>query len=222
MADERHLTRSLDADFPGNSNKEKDKKTPEKKVVQKVATGKVIRTKKTFWQKFSEAFIGDSADSIGDYLLHDVLIPAMKSTINDLVGGGLDMMLWGEKRGRGAYRDRGRSYISYGSYFDRSRDQRDPRDIRDPRRDIERSERSRHDFDNIAFETRGEAEDILSHLVDLAVDYGVATVADYYDLAGVESQFTDNKYGWTNLRDASVERGREGYIIRLPQPRVLD
>lgn len=219
MPDEKKLTRSLDASFPGNSNKSKEPcKDPEKKKVPKIATGKVTRQKRTFGQKVSEAFLGDDTQSVGDYLLHDVLIPAMKSTLSDMVGGGIEMLLFGERRSRGTYRDRGHSYVSYGSYFGDSRD----RDRRDNRRELSRSERSRHDFDNLSFETRGEAEDILSHLVDLTVDYNVATVADYYDLAGVESQFTDNKYGWTNLRDASVDRVRQGYTIRLPQPRVLD
>lgn len=85
-----------------------------------------------------------------------------------------------------------------------------------------RGSRARHDFDDILFESRGEAEDVLSYLVDLTIDYGVASVADFYDLSGIESQFTDNKYGWTNLRDACIDRVRNGYIIRLPQAKPLD
>ena len=79
-----------------------------------------------------------------------------------------------------------------------------------------RGSRARHDFDDILFESRGEAEDVLSHLVDLTIDYGVASVADFYDLSGIESQFTDNKYGWTNLRDAEVtESMRDAYRVMV-------
>lgn len=222
MRGEEKLTRNLDAEFPGNSNRRKD---PEKKAepqkVQQVTKGKVIKQKKSFGQKLSETFLGDDTQSIGDYLLHDVLIPAFKSTLNELVGGGMEMLLFGERRPKGTYRDRGRSYISYGGYFG-DRDNRRDREGRDNRREIDNRARARQDFDDIVLETRGEAEDVLSHMVDMVQDYGVATIANYYDLLGEESQYTDSKFGWTNLRDASVDRVRNGYLIKMPRPRELD
>ena len=111
------------------------------------------------------------------------------------------------------FRDRDRSYVPYNRLSRRD-------DLED-RRYISRSARSRHDFDDIILETRGEAEDVLSHLVDLIEDYGVASVGDYYDLLGIESAFTDNKYGWTNVADGYIDRTRDGYCIRLPRPREI-
>ena len=87
---------------------------------------------------------------------------------------------------------------------------------------MSRTSRARHDFDEIILETRGEAEEVLSHLVDLTIDYQQATVADLYDLVGITSNFTDNKYGWTDLRSASVTRVRDGYLINLPRTQILD
>lgn len=217
-------------EFPSNSKmtrvgpvRPEEEKTPEKKKVQAVVTSGVKRQKRSFSKKVAETFLEDDTKNVGSYLLHDILIPAAKALISDMVGGGVEMLLFGERRSRNTNirRDGGRSYTSYGSLYrsdDRDRDRRDPRD----RRDISRTSRARHDFDDIIFGARGEAEDVLSHLVDLTVDYNQATVADLYDLAGITSDFTDNKYGWTNLRDARVDRVRGGYLINLPKPVALD
>ena len=47
--------------------------------------------------------------------------------------------------------------------------------------------------------------------------YQMVSVADLYDLVGVTGDYTDNKYGWTNLRNAKVVRVRDGYMIDLPK-----
>jgi len=214
---ERKLIREND-EFPSNSNKSKEQaevaEPKTEKKVDRVVSGNVIRAKKTFGQKASEMFFGDDTHSVVDYILNDILIPAFKSTVSDMVNGGIEMLLFGERRSSSGaskiYRDRSRSYVPYNRI---SRE--------DDRRSLSRSARTNHDFDQITIESRGEAEDVLSHLVDLIEDYEVASVADYYDLLGIESKFTDSKYGWTNVRDAYVERVRNGYSIHLPRPREI-
>jgi hypothetical protein len=208
--------------FPSNSKLNKRESQPQQRVedrkIEKVVTGTVRKQKRGLGKKLAETFLEDDTKSVGSYIFHDVLIPAAKAMISDMVGGGIEMLLFGEKRGHNTRRDGGRSYTSYGSYY-RSTD-RDNRD-RD-KRDISRLGRARHDFDEIVLETRGEAEEVLSHLVDLTLDYNQATVADLYDLVGISGNFTDNKYGWTDLRSASVTRVRDGYLINLPRTQLLD
>lgn len=220
--DEKKLTRN-DVDFPSNSETKRRPNTEYAQEVKKekqvaVVKGKAIKQKKSLGKKFSEAFLGEDSKSVGDYIFHDVIIPAIKSTLSDAVSGGIEMLLFGERRSgsRNYSRNGSKTYTSYSSYYG-GRDRRDDRGG-----NFSRGSRARHDFDDILFESRGEAEDVLSHLVDLTIDYGVASVADFYDLSGIESQFTDNKYGWTNLRDACTDRVRNGYIIRLPQAKPLD
>lgn len=216
---EKKLVR--DYDFPSNSNTKKVKLVePEEtaKKVEPIVTGPVIRKKKSFWQKASDTLFGDDTKSVGGYILYDVLIPALKATLNDMVSGGVEMLLFGERRRGGKsslYRDRDKTYVPYNRISRRDDDSID-------RRYLSNTARSRHDFDDIIIESRGEAEDVLSHLVILVDDYKVASVADYYDLLGIEANYTDNKYGWTNLRDAYVERVRQGYSIRLPSPREIN
>jgi hypothetical protein len=214
---ERKLVRT-DLDFPGNSNREKEELGTREKL-EPVVTGQVIKKKKTFGQKVSEVFFGDDTRSVGDYILHDILIPAMKSTISDMVGGGIEMLLFGEQRSlssRGSiYRDKGRSYVPYNRLTRTREPERGSRYLT-------RTERARHDFANIVIPSRGEAEDVMGHLFDLVDTYGVASVADYYELLGIESAFTDQNYGWTNISSAYTKRVRDGYTIILPRPREIE
>ena len=47
-------------------------------------------------------------------------------------------------------------------------------------------------------------------------------MADFYDLVGMTSNYTDNKYGWYDMRSAYVQAVNGGYIIRLPKPVALN
>lgn len=203
--------RIVSKNYPSNSNKSKD--APQIKKIEKVTSGKVVKRKKSLGKKFTETFLGDDLNSVTGYILYDVLVPAAKNLIYEIVTGGTEMSLWGEVKGK-RRGDRGKSQTSYSSYY-RERD-------KDDRRERSLKNRTRHDFDDIVFESRGEAEEVRSRLVDFIDEYGIASVADYYDLAGITSNFTDNKYGWDNLADANIRRVRDGYIIELPKPIVLE
>lgn len=209
---------TLRESFPSNSRKKRDKTKADEKKLDKVITGSVKKQKRGLGKKVADVILEDDTKSVGNYVVYDVLIPAAKTMLSDMITGAVEMFLFGEKRGSRTRREGGRSYTSYGSYY-RSTDR--DRDLR-REREISRYGRARHDFDEIILETRGEAEEVLSHLVDLVDDYGVASVADLYDLVGITSNYTDGKYGWTNLHTASVSRVRGGYLISLPRTKVID
>ena len=48
-------------------------------------------------------------------------------------------------------------------------------------------------------------------------EYNIVRVADLYDLVGVTGNFTDNNYGWTNIRNAKIVRVHDGYKIDMPR-----
>lgn len=86
----------------------------------------------------------------------------------------------------------------------------------------------------LVYFTRQKAEQTLCKMMDLLGIYGHVSMADYYDLIGATSGYTDNKFGWVNLDSAKVEKRRFGicrrnefesvenaYVIKLPQPRPL-
>lgn len=211
----------LASSYPPNTKTRRGDMSSSEKKVEKVITGTATHKKLGFRKKLSDTFLEDDTRSVGDYVVFDILVPAAKAMVSDMIGGGIEMLLFGGRRGSRTTREAGRSYVNYNSLSYRA-----PGSLgRDPRaqtREISRFGRSRHDFGEILLETRGEAEEVLSHLVDLTVDYGVASVADLYDLVGITSNFTDNKYGWTDLRSASVSRVRGGYVLNLPRTQQIE
>lgn len=201
-----------DAAFPANSHK-KQIEGPEKKV-KKVIKGGVVTKKQPLSKRFISLFISDEVDDVGAYVLHDVVIPAIKSTIAEMGIGSIEM-IFGESRKTRSLRDRGRaSYVSYNNYDNRGTQRSSVK--KQPERG------SRRMFDDIILETRGDAQEVLNNLVDLTVDYGMASVGDLKDLVDIETNYTDNKWGWVSLSEASVARVREGYLINLPKPQILD
>lgn len=186
------------------SNSHKSKELAQKKV-EKVVTGNVRTKKKSDIQKFASIFVPEDVNSVKDYILMDVIVPLIKKAISDTV----EVILYpgGKKGGSNA------SKISYREYYDRDR----RRDYSAPR------VRSGYDFDDIIFDTRGEAEQVLSSMDDLIDVYGTVSVADLYDLAGITGRnYTDNKYGWTDIRTARVVRVKEGYTLELPRALPLN
>ena len=197
-------------EYKPNSNRFKDeqKNKEREKKVEKVVTGKVITKKKSALSKIADEFISEDAKNVKSYILGEVLIPAIKKAVSDIVTDGIDMILYGgaRKGGRRSSADR----VSYRSYSDYDR----PRDTR--------STVSRRSYDDIILDSRGEAEEVLMRMDELMDTYGLVRVADLYDLVGITGDYTDNKYGWTNIRNAEIVRVREGYAIKMPRAIPID
>lgn len=80
----------------------------------------------------------------------------------------------------------------------------------------------RYGFSDIALDSLDDAEAVLASLRGLVEAYGVVSVADYYDLVGVDSNYTDNNWGWTDLRSAYTAMDQDGYKVKLPKAVSLD
>ena len=193
-------------DLKGNSNTEKEE---QRRVKRPVTTNVKVKEKKPR-SKLAEAFLGEEIDSLKDYIVYDVIIPAIKNTIVDSVSDAVGMMFGVTPRGR--RKDSG--YVSYSTYYKSGG--------RDRRRNDDADRNSRYDYRDITFASRVEAEEVLDNLRDLIEDYEEASVADLYDLCNITADFTDNKFGWVSLRNARVVRVRGGYELDLPRPRPLD
>lgn len=196
--------------YQGNSHRDKEEKAPKKDIKPIVESG-AIQRKKPLGRRFSEVFMGDDARNVGNYLFFDVAVPAAKSFIMDMVSQGIERALYGDSRPRSSSRERSGGYTNYNKISKR-----------DDRREISRRARSTHDFREIIIENRGEAEGVLDALSDLIRQYDVATVADLYELVNISGSFTDDKWGWTEMRNASIRRVREGYLLVLPEPVEID
>jgi len=207
--------------LPSNSNKDKVPVPKERPEITKITSMGVTR-KKPLGRKIKESFMGDDAQSVGSYILFDVVIPSAKSLILDMFTQGLERSLYGDSHGRSKLnRDRLSSgnRTSYQKMYNGSPD---TRGSRDERRELSTRERSEHNFDDVILANRGEAEEVLEKLQDLINDYDQAAVADMYMLIGITPSYTDNKWGWTDIRGSRVDAVRGGYLLVLPRTTQLD
>ena len=198
----------MNEEYKSNSHRSKEGKTEaltDRKKVEKVVHGKVRTKPKSGVSKITDIFISEDAANVKSYIVMDVLVPAVKKAISDIVRDGIDMILYGESKGR-----KSSSASGYVSYRDYSRS-----DDRDRFRDSR--SRSSYAHDDIILDSRGEAEEVLTRMDELIDTYGNVSVADLYDLVGKSSEYTDNKYGWTNIRNAEPIRVRDGYMLKLPK-----
>lgn len=198
----------MNEEYKSNSHRSKEGKTEaltDRKKVEKVVHGKVRTKPKSGISKITDIFISEDAANVKSYIVMDVLVPAVKKAISDIVRDGIDMILYGESRGRKSSSASG--YVSYRDYS-RSEDRDRFRDSRS---------RSSYAHDDIILDSRGEAEEVLTRMDELIDTYGNVSVADLYDLVGKSSEYTDNKYGWTNIRNAEPIRVRNGYMLKLPK-----
>lgn len=203
---------------PSNSHKSREENalsSQKKKQITKVTKGTVRTKKKNEMSKLGNMFISEDASKVKSYILMDVLVPTIKKAISDIVKNGVDMILYGE-----AGQNKKRTYastVSYRDYYDNG--SRSVSRFDDPSR---ARARTGYSFDDVILETRGEAEEVLSSMDELIETYGSVSVADMYDLVGISCEYTDNKYGWKNIRTAEPVRVRDGYMLKLPRALPLN
>ena len=207
-----------DPAFPSNSREPKHEKK-----IEKVTVGEVKIRKPGLGRRFREMFGGGDAKSVSQYVLLEVLVPAVKDTLADMVSQGVERLIFGEARSS-SRRTGGRPstsspYVSYNRYSSTPPWKRD-REEREERRPART--RGAHNFDDIILATRSEAEQVLDRMFDYLKQYNQVTVSDLYELVGISGNFVDEKWGWTDLRGAGAQRVRDGYLLDLPRPEQLD
>ena len=189
-----------------HKSKEENKALPdEREKLEKIIKG-TAKTKKNEMRKLRDVFISEDVKSVKSYILMDVLVPAIKDAIEDIVTNGIRMVLRGETSAR---KSSPVSKISYNRIYDSK--------INNDRFARDSSPSLRYSYDDIVLESRGEAEDVIARMEEIIEEYGFVRVADLYDLVGITGDYTDNKYGWTSIRSAEPVRVRNGYMLRLPR-----
>lgn len=186
-------------EYGSNSDKALSNKRTE--PVKPVVTKPVKVRKPSGVKKFFSMFISDNIGDLKSYVVHDVIIP----TLQDTVINSLEMIFHGRSKSKSRV-----STVDYSSISSGSSSSIKPSTSR-----VIDSRRLNEEF---VYETRGEADVVLDGLNDILQSYGIASVADLYDLSGkTTSNYTLQKYGWRNLDGCRARRIIGGYVLDLPK-----
>jgi len=200
-------------EYPSNSD---TNKTPpeENKKVDRVTTAEPIRRRKSLGKQFKSVFFSGDARSAFQHVAFNVLVPSAKEAIAEAGREAIDRLVFGDsKRKRTAPPSGPTGYVSYNKYAMGGQ--------QEPPRALSRKARSTHNFDEIVLISRAEADEVIDRMFDILSRYDSVSVADLYQMTGIQETHADYKWGWTELRGAGVARVRNGYLLDLPDPEPL-
>lgn len=191
------------SEYPSNSKSDRPTLKP---------VGRASLRKENLGKKIVRAiFSGGTDRSIAGNLAFEVIAPAIKDLLRDVVTSGIDRLLYGDVR-------QTPSSVRRSGYTDYSRSSNTKTVSRLP----ETNNRIKSAAD-IIFATRDEANQALENLILTAEQYGFVTVADLCTLGGVSSDFPDRTWGWEfpALAESSVRRVSNGYILQLEPAKAV-
>lgn len=189
--------------YPSNSDKSK-----ERKEITPVTKARVKRESTA--RKVVGEIIREDARSVGETVLWDVIIPTVKNLISDTVTRGVESMLYGGD-------SRPRSRNSYSDYSGYSR----PKGSRDRPAERRSARQAEPERNEIIFDSRSDANDVIDRMSDLIDQYGQASLADLNALIGASSNFIDDNWGWTDMSSFNVRQVRDGFMLTHDEPQSL-
>jgi len=196
--------------YTPNSHKYREEQKAKEKKIEKVVAGVAKPKEKSALKKLFDIFLAGDISNVKSYILNDVIIPTAKKAFVDIITNGANMIVYDSDEAR--TRIRGTSpRASYRDYYDSP----------SSRKGTNSSSR-RFDYNDIIFGSRGDAEAVLTQMDEIIDQYEVVSVADMYEMAGLEQPYTSNKYGWTDITSAEVLRAHDGYVIKLPRALPID
>lgn len=204
-------TRPTEVSLPGNSDKAKEGASPEKKVIAKAKVQKKSAIKEAL-----RTFFAQDLPEIAEHLIIDVAIPAAKNAITDMVTQGIQQLLYGEvdprRRSASGYTSYSRSSRDYSgrAYYESRRTER-----REPRQSKPTN------VEDLVFDTRGDAVDVIEHVAETIEEYGQVSVADLMSSVGIQPRYTDERWGWTTTDAFELRQIREGWLISADRPEPL-
>lgn len=200
-------------DYQSNSTKSK-KEEVEVRRVPAVVQGTASVRKKSVGSKFRESFAGDDAQSVGQFLLFDVIIPSVKDLVFKMINEGSRRALFGANGKPSSSNGLISTVTNYGNMFSGGGSTilsggGSSSTVTKPR--------ATYDYQEIMVSSRSDGERVLDTLGGLIDEYGNATVADLYACCNMTPDHTAVKWGWRSLEGAETKPVGDGYLLRMPK-----
>lgn len=207
--------------FPGNSNEARKLRQvlPDEKVVTKVTKGDVIKRKPPLGKRLRAMFFPDDPANVVDHVVIDIMVPALKDLIADSFNEAIHRAFNIDSRSSRRSSPRPSSSSSGYTPYNRVATSSSRRDDR-PSNMSSRS-RASHDFYEIILANREDAQQVIDDLRMMLETYEFVNLRELYELVGENYTSIDEKWGWSDLRDATVRRTSNGYLLDLPRPEPI-
>lgn len=204
-----HTSRYRNVDKDPRRDRERDAKQPEPPQLEAIAQGQA--KEESLWQIIVESLSLNPKD-IRKRLIYKWLLPGGKNIIEDII----HMILFPNepdpriKQERGGTRMTMRSYSSYYKDEDKKKYAPIPEDIGNMEPEILFSHKNSPD-------PKGDAEKVMSRMIDLVDKYRRATMKQLYTLAGLDTDYPMNYWGWRDLTGICVVEVRGGWLLKMPR-----
>lgn len=209
--------------------KEVEDVSTDRKKLETIVDVNPKKAKKGLASRLLTGVLGpEGLPGIGSYVSEEIIVPAIKNIIVDAVTSGINMVIYGSKStpnsprkytgGRyygGGYIGNTRPTTNYSHRYSSSR--------LEPEETTYTKGGGRYGVEEYVIPERVKAAVVLESLTEHANMYGTVSVADYYDLIGANSEYTDNNFGWTldSVTQANIRPVRGGFVIRFPMVEVI-
>jgi hypothetical protein len=188
------------------------------KLESVVKKGQVIQKKPNILKRTARSMVAEDVNNVGDFVVTDILVPALRNLIYDVIVGGAGRTIFGSAQAR-------RPGISPGVFGTAQNLKTAYHNVTNSapaaQPAMSRQAQARFDFSEISLTDHSEAILIIELLKQRIAEYGTASVADLYDLLGHTGGHTDQNWGWKDLSTAKPHQNRSGFVLDLPHPIVL-
>lgn len=206
--------------YPSNTLKERNKQAQQKPKpeLKCVVTGKSKPVPQSIWSKVFVGIKPASGQTMKSFIFDEIVTPLIQRAVVEGVTGAINYLVKGD-----AYADRkatnsfGKSYINYNGISS-------GKPTGGNGQYVYSGKNSGMDIENVWFESRVDAQRVLDEMMGVIAQYDILTVNGFYDLIGRTSLIdpSNEKFGWSDLRNAYITGARGGWIIHLPRPMPID
>ena len=206
-------------DYKPNSDKSKGLVRRESDVPD-TAVPKV--KKKSELLKLAAVFFRQDPDAVGDDLAQNILVPAVKKTLYDLITNAAAAFLQDGTPTKPFSSSSGKRQMDVPSYA-RHESTRSSGSARPAATEPRRNYADTMYYDDYIFSDRGEIDRVLFEMEEILENRRCVTVAKFYSIARIKSDnYADNYYGWEDISGYKIRPCREGWRLSMPRAIPID
>lgn len=205
------------AEYPDNSHSARESQAQQtvangiqsvEKRFEKVVSGTAKIKKKSIFRQTVDLFLPADMALVKDHIVNEVVVPGVKKVIAGVCSEILGFPITNLDRISVLSDRKNYQTVSYNTISTNNSST------------VKYSKPTYgFNYEDVIFETRGDAEFVLDQLEAAIEQFHVVSVGDLLDLAGISSNnyAMKNKYGWTDLRSAKVVMVSDGYALQMPR-----